>query len=136
MGGSHKGKVKEVTEEELRRRLADDESDADRRSDQRLPARLAVEVPLPSWDQLRRVYTTNISKGGLMFTVESPVTLPAAIEVTLTLPDERKVVLHSEVRHVARRGSSAEYDVGVQFKELAADARQTLESAVVNLAKK
>ncbi len=135
MGGSHKGKVKEVTEEELHRRLADDESASDRRTDERLAARLAVEVPLPSWDQLRRVYTTNISKGGMMFIVESPVTLPAAVELTLTLPDERKVVLHSEVRHVARRGSSTEYEVGVQFKQLEAEAQQTLETAVAGLAK-
>jgi len=133
MGGSHKGKVKEVTEAELRRRLAEDEGGADRRGSERLPARLAVEVPLASWDQLRRVYTTNISKGGMMFTIESPVTLPAAVDVTLTLPDSRTVVLHSEVRHVARRGDSSEYDVGVQFKALEPEAQKTLDTAVSGL---
>jgi c-di-GMP-binding flagellar brake protein YcgR len=133
MGGSHKGKVKEVTEEELRRRLADKEPSPERRTDTRLPARLEVEIPLTTWDQLRRVYTTNISKGGLLFTIESPVTLPAAVDLTLTLPDSRKVLLHSEVRHVERREGTVEYDVGVQFKALEPDVQKTLDDAVAGL---
>jgi c-di-GMP-binding flagellar brake protein YcgR len=133
MGGSHKGKVKEVTEEELRRRLAGEDTSQDRRTEARHPARLEVEISLSTWDQLRRVYTTNISKGGLLFTIESPVTLPAAVDLTLTLPDSRKVVLHSEVRHVERREGGAEYDVGVQFKALESEAQKTLADAVTAL---
>jgi len=134
MGGSHKGKVRELTEEELTRRLAVEPS-GERRGDERLSAQLSVELPLASWDQLRRVYTRNISKGGLMFTISSPVTLPAAVDVTLTLPDTRKVLLHSEVRHVERRGDGAEYDVGVQFKTLDAEVERTLAEAVGSLGK-
>jgi len=135
MGGSHKGRIKVVTEKELRRTLAEAETDDDRRGDARRPARLEVEIPLASWDELRRVYTTNISKGGLLFSIEAPVTLPAAVDLTLTLPDSRKVVLHSEVRHIARREGSTEFDVGVQFKTLEADSQKTLLDAVAALRK-
>lgn len=125
-----KGKVHEVTEGELKQKL---QGGRERRGDERLKARLQVEVPLANWDQVRSVYTTNISKGGLLFTLASPASMPAAVELTLTLPDGNKVTLQSEVRHVARREGTAEFDVGVQFQELDPAARKTFEAALTKL---
>ena len=105
----------------------------ERRTEERVPARLQVEVPLANWEQVRSVYTTNISKGGLLFSLASPASIPAAVDLTLTLPDGKKVTLQSEVRHVARRGSSTEFDVGVQFQELDAATRRAFEDALAAL---
>ena len=135
MADTRKGKVKEVSEEELNRRLAD-AGDDNRRIDDRLPARLAVEIPLTTRDQLKSVYTTNISKGGLLFSIESPVTLPATVDLTISLPDKGEVVLHSEVRHVERLDGTTEFEVGVQFKTLDVATTKTLEAAIGNLDKK
>lgn len=129
----HKGKVHEVSESELKSRLQGDDGGDDRRGNQRLPARLQVEVPLANLEQLRSVYTTNISKGGLLFTLASPASIPAAVDLTLTLPDGKKVTLQSEVRHVARRDGSAEFDVGVQFQELDPPTRRAFEDALAKL---
>src|SRR5262245_50516265 len=110
-----KGKVHEVSEAELKQRLGSGGGGGDERRDaQRLTARLQVDVPLANWEQLKSVYTTNISKGGMLFTVSSPASMPAACDLTLTLPDGNKVTLQSEVRHVARREGTTEFDVGVQ----------------------
>jgi c-di-GMP-binding flagellar brake protein YcgR len=131
---AQKGKVHEVSESELKSRLQAGGSDGDeRRSDERVPARLQVEVPLANWEQVRNVYTTNISKGGLLFTLASPASMPAAVELTLTLPDGARVTLQSEVRHVARRGDSTEFDVGVQFQDLDAETRNAFEKALSKL---
>ena len=130
MDDPRKGKVREVTEAELHEKLS--AGDADRRDDPRVPAHLEIELPL-DWEQLKYVYTSNISKGGLMFAIESPVRLPAAIELTLTLPDDQRIGLQAEVRHVGRIEGTTEFEVGVQFKELDPTTRATLESAVGGL---
>jgi c-di-GMP-binding flagellar brake protein YcgR len=128
----HKGKVHEVSEQELKNKLQGGGGD-DRRGTDRVPARLQVEVPLANIEQLRSVYTTNISKGGMLFTLTSPASIPAAVDLTLTLPDGKKVTLQSEVRHVARREGTTEFDVGVQFQELDPPTRLAFEEALAAL---
>jgi c-di-GMP-binding flagellar brake protein YcgR len=123
-----KGKVHEVSERELKEKLS--AGGDDRRSDERVEARLQIEVPLADWKQVRNVYTTNISKGGLLFTLASPASMPAAVDLTLTLPDGTTVTLQSEVRHVARREGSGEFDIGVQFQELEPAKLKALEEAL------
>ena len=131
----YKGKVREVSEAELKQRLAGgaQSNTDDRRGDERVEARLQVDVPLANWEEVRSVYTTNISKGGLLFTLTSPASMPAAVDLTLTLPDGKKVTLQSEVRHVARRDGSVEYDVGVQFQNLDAATQRVFEDALKRL---
>ncbi len=121
-----KGTVKEVSEAELKKNLAGGE---DQRKEPRLPAKLDIEVPLATWEQVRRIYTTNISKGGMMFTLTPPTSLPATLSISLTLPDGQVVKIESEVRHVVKR--DAEYEIGVQFASLPA----ALETALANLPK-
>jgi c-di-GMP-binding flagellar brake protein YcgR len=131
MATRKKGTVQEVSENELKERLKG--KSEERRGGDRLPARLEVDVPLTNWQQVKKVYTTNISKGGLLFSVTSPATMPATVDLTLTLPDGSKVTLSSEVRHVSRRDGSTEFDVGVQFRELDAASRKVFESALAKL---
>jgi c-di-GMP-binding flagellar brake protein YcgR len=126
-----KGKVKKVSERELKEKLAAG-GDDDRRSNERVAARLQIEVPLANWEEVRSVYTSNISKGGLLFTLVSPASVPAAIDLTLTLPDGEKVTLQSEVRHVAQREGTSEFDVGVQFHDLEPAVRKALEQALAS----
>jgi c-di-GMP-binding flagellar brake protein YcgR len=121
-----KAKVKEIGQSELLERLAGGE----RRGDARVPARLEVELPLGSWAEARRVYTSNISHGGLLFSLEAPASVPAEVDLHVTLPDGHKLTLVSEVRHVARREGSDEYDVGVQFQALDAVDRKIFEDAL------
>jgi hypothetical protein len=123
---SRKGKVEEVSEGDLRKRLDD------RRRDDRIPARLEIDLALATWEEARRVYTTNISRGGLLFSVNSPATMPAIVQLNLTLPDGRKVSFESEVRHVARKAGTSEFEIGVQFRLSDAD-QKLLNEAVAKL---
>jgi len=82
-----KGHVHEVSESELREKLGD------KRTTTRYTAELAIDVPLENWAQAKRVLTTNISQGGLLFTLPSPASIAASIDLVLELPNGDKVTL-------------------------------------------
>ena len=123
-----KGQVREASELEMRG-LTDD----DRRGEERVAAQLEMDVPLSSWDEVRRVFTRNISKGGLLFTVSSPAMIAATMDLVVTLPDGKKITLQSEVRHVARTPGTTDFEVGVQFAGLDDESRQMFEEALGSL---
>jgi c-di-GMP-binding flagellar brake protein YcgR len=117
MAEKPKAEILAVTEEELLSSLAQPSlAPENRRSSPRIDARLEVEVAL-SWEQLRSVYTDNISKGGLLFSIEPPVKIPAEIKLSLRLPGGEALELTGEVRHV-KPNSAGRCDVGVQFVHL------------------
>ena len=64
------------------------------------------EVSIPVDCSTRHVFVSNcvsnISKGGLLFRMPPPATLPGTLTLTITLPDQRKLKFPSEVRHVSR----------------------------------
>ena len=133
MAKKRKGTVRVVSEAELEETLGASGNDDDRRGDPRIDARLEIEVPMASWDELRKVYTANLSHGGLLFSVSGPAKLAGVVEVTLKLPDGQEIRLPSEVRHVAAQKGGSGWDVGVQFKDLAPDAKSTIEKALARL---
>ena len=114
-----KGHVHEVSEAELREKLGD------KRSTTRYVAELAIEVPLADWAQAKRVLTTNVSQGGLLFTLPSPASIAASIDLVLTLPNGDKVTLPCEVRHVSLREGTRDFDVGVQFSAVDPEVRKS-----------
>jgi c-di-GMP-binding flagellar brake protein YcgR len=124
-----KGAVHEVSEAELRERLG-----ADKRSTTRYAAELAIEVPLADWAQAKRVLTTNVSQGGLLFTLPSPASIAASIDLVLTLPNGDKVTLPCEVRHVSLREGTRDFDVGVQFSTVDPEIRASFEAALKQFA--
>jgi c-di-GMP-binding flagellar brake protein YcgR len=119
------GHLHEVSESELREKIG-----AEKRTTARHAAKLEIEVPMESWDQVKRVYTTNISQGGMLFTVPSPASIAATVDLVLTLPNGSKVTLPCEVRHVSLREGTRDFDVGVQFASLDAEAQKTFEEAL------
>jgi hypothetical protein len=123
------GQVHEVSEAELREKLGTD----DKRNTTRYPAQLAIEVPLENWDQAKRVFTINVSQGGLLFTVPSPASIAASIDLVLTLPNGDRVTLPCEVRHVSLREGTRDFDVGVQFSALDPEAKANFEAALRTL---
>jgi hypothetical protein len=128
MTTSSKGTVSDVTESQLRERLSGPEN----RTTPRVPANLSVDLPLVDAEQAKRVYTRNISKGGLLFTVPSPATMAATVHLNLTLPNGKTVSFDSEVRHVSRSADGANYEVGVQFR-LDAAQQKMLDDAIASL---
>jgi hypothetical protein len=87
----------------------------ERRSEPRIAARSLVEVRLPTWDALQRVYTINLSMGGMRLSVGARAPLGAIVDIILTLPNGERLHLPGRVAHLGASGSG---DVGVRFDEL------------------
>ena len=123
-----KGQVHEVSEKELREKLGEE-----KRTSTRHEAKLEIDIPLASWDQAKRVFTTNVSQGGLLFSLPSPASIAGEINLTLTLPNGEKVTIPAEVRHVSLREGTREFDVGVQFAELDPEVKKVFEDALKSI---
>lgn len=128
MTDKRRGEIRPVSESELRQALEGDEEE--RRGERRVPITLAVDLRLSSIDELRTIYTENISAGGLMFSIPPPVTIAGSVELTIELPDAQRVELRGNIRHVAADAERKLCTVGVQFDELSDDVRAKLETAL------
>lgn len=90
----------------------------ERRKESRRPVALKLDVTLTHWVQLERLYTTDLSQGGLQFLSDRDVVVGARLRVVLHLPDAAgPLSLPATVRHVAR-GIDGFYRVGVAFDDL------------------
>jgi hypothetical protein len=85
----------------------------ERRSEPRIPARSLVEVRLPDWDALRRVYTVNLSLGGMRLSLGGRAPLGAAVDIIFTLPNGERLHLPGTVANLGDGG-----DIGVRFDVL------------------
>jgi hypothetical protein len=91
---------------------------SDDSSEQRAVARQVVKWEAELLERAgttRPVQTRDVSERGMMFSVAGPVSVPAQLEILLSLPDGGKVALTGELRHACRRPGGTRFDVGVQF---------------------
>jgi Tfp pilus assembly protein PilZ len=101
----------------------DNDDNPDRRSEARLPARSLVEVRLPDWSTLQRVYTVNLSLGGMRISLGAGAPLGTAIDIILSLPNGERLHLPGKVAHLGPRGSG---DIGVRFDDLSPSTREEI----------
>lgn len=89
-----------------------------------------VRLELAGRNDLRPVWMTDISKGGLFVQAESPPPLRARVEVVIGTPDG-ELTLTGEVVHVVPGEPGG---VGVQFLDLTPERRARIEAYVEGLA--
>src|SRR5215471_4587221 len=109
----------------------DNEDSADRRRETRVPTRSLVEVRLPDWSTLQRVYTVNVSMGGMRLSLGARAPLGTAIDIILTLPNGERLHLPGKVAHL---GAGASGDIGVRFDALPANTRDEISRYLRELA--
>ena len=102
----------------------DDDEHGDRRREERIPARSLVEVKLPDWTTLQRVYTVNLSRGGMRLSLGARALLGMPIDIILTLPNGERLHVPGKVAHL---GSGTSGDIGVRFDDLPANTRQEID---------
>lgn len=107
------------------------ESGSERRSEPRIATRSLVEVRLPTWDALQRVYTVNLSLGGIRLSLGARAPLGAAVDIILTLPNGERLHLPGKV---ANLGAGASGDVGVRFDDLPPRTLEKIRAYVDELA--
>jgi hypothetical protein len=87
-------------------------------------------------EEARSIRVGNISRSGLMFSIDAPARVPATMDVHLALPGGGHITLTGSVRHVARRagsGEPVEIDIGVQFAGLDDEQTSALDTALSSL---
>lgn len=104
-------------------------TEAERRSAPRIPARTLVEVRLPDWDALRRVYTINLSLGGMRLSLGARAPLGAVVDIILTMPNGERLHLPGTVAHLGTGG-----DIGVRFDMLPPKTLEQIRHYVTELA--
>ena len=111
----------------------DDNKDggSERRRETRVPSRSLVEVRVPDWGTLQRVYTINVSMGGMRLSLGAKAPLGTAVDIILTLPNGERLHLPGKVAHL---GAGDSGDVGVRFDEMPAHTQQQIEKYVAELA--
>jgi hypothetical protein len=128
MAEKRHGEIRTVSSAELQRALRTAGAGDERRRAPRVPMRLAVELRLAPGD-LSKIYTENISEGGLLFSIPAPVSLPGTVDLTLQLPDGQTVELSGDLRHIeSKRGRCY---VGVQFTSISDEVRRKFEDALL-----
>jgi hypothetical protein len=128
MAEKRHGEIRTVSSAELQRALRTGVGGDERRRAPRVPMRLAVELRLSRGD-LPKIYTENISEGGLLFSVAAPVNLPGTVDLTLQLPDGQTVELSGDLRHIESKQGRCY--VGVQFTSISDEARRKFEDALL-----
>ena len=90
--------------------------------------RVEAEVRFTSWHIYSLIYTINISKGGMHLELPEEPKVGSALDIKLTAPDGKVLKLSAIVRHAQKSG--ARWGVGVQFQDLDATKRETIEKAI------
>ena len=112
--------------------MVDDEKDdgPERRRENRVPTRSLVEVRLPDWGTLQRVYTINLSMGGMRLSLGAKAALGTAVDIIFTLPNGDRLHLPGKVAHL---GAGDTGDVGVRFDELPVKTRDEIAKYLAEL---
>ena len=101
----------------------DTDDGPERRRELRVPARSLVEVRLPDWSTLQRVYTINLSMGGMRISLGARAALGTAVDIIFTLPNGERLHLPGKVAHL---GAGDSGDVGVRFDDLPQKTREEI----------
>ena len=102
----------------------------DLRKDRRVPLTGGAEVKFSSWAAFYEVYTTNISRGGMMLQMSKTPEVGERIQVKLQLPKGDEIVLDGEVKFVRPNPPPERAWVGVQFVDLDAETLAQIETLI------
>jgi len=137
MGKRHRGNLVEVDQEALRQRLHSGTISDEQRVDPRVEVDLQLEIPLPSWDQVVRVYSKNISHGGTFIRTARPLDIGTDFVFKLGVPTlDEPLVLHGKVQWIVSpedAGAEREPGMGIHFVFDDESERERVEATVEKL---
>ncbi len=102
----------------------------ERRRTERIATRTLVEIRIPDWQVLHRVYTVNISQGGIRVSMPKQPPLGAAVDVIMTLPNGHRLHLPGRVANLSAGETG---DVGIRFDELQPRTQEEITNFISHL---
>ncbi|MEM7154817.1 MAG: PilZ domain-containing protein [Myxococcota bacterium] len=104
---------------------------AEQRKDPRKALVDPVLVKVDSWSELVRLYTRDISCGGMFIHSEALPSLESQVSVELLLPEEAgSLHFQGVVVHVVEASGATSPGFGIQFVGLTAESRRTLQRII------
>jgi len=103
----------------------------EQRGEQRVPMELAAYVRCESWHALRRLYTSDLSQGGIALRSPEPAAPGAPVRIALTLPDGLRLRLKGEVRYstaIYGQDGQVQFKIGVRLADAGDRSRLVLRS--------
>ena len=113
------------------RSLTPREIAVEQRTEQRVPMELAAYVRCESWHALRRLYTSDLSQGGMALRSPEPAAPGAPVRIALTLPDGLRLRLKGEVRYstaIYGQDGQVQFKIGVRLADAGDRSRLVLRS--------
>src|SRR5215831_15746749 len=105
----------------------------EKRSEPRTAIELGAYVRCESWQAVRRLYTQDLSQGGLSLRAREPAPEQAPVRIALTLPDGLKLRLKGEVRYstaLSDPDGAVSWKIGVRLHDPGERARLVLRSLI------
>jgi len=72
-----------------------------RRADPRHTLRRAIELRCPHWDSYVKLYTANISRGGMLVRMPDPPDVGSTVDLVVDLPGGRRLTLQGRVARIS-----------------------------------
>ena len=113
------------------RALTPREISVEQRTEARVPMELAAYVRCESWHALRRLYTSDLSQGGMALRSPEPAAPGAPVRIALTLPDGLRLRLKGEVRYstaIYGQDGQVQFKIGVRLADAGDRSRLVLRS--------
>src|SRR5262249_53378783 len=105
------------------------------RNEPRVQMELAAYVRCDSWHALRRLYTSDLSQGGMALRSPEPAPPGAPVRIALTMPDGLRLRLRGEVRYstaIYGRDGQVNFKIGVRLVDSGDRTRLVLRSLLRN----
>jgi uncharacterized protein (TIGR02266 family) len=104
----------------------------ERRRSERAP--VVVQIEYSTVDALFSDFTRNINEGGIFVETDEPIPLDEKVELKLRLPGSNELVhATGRVVRIEPTSSSSAGGIAIEFEQLDADARETINAAVRRL---
>jgi CheY-like chemotaxis protein len=93
---------------------------SEKRETPRVPLPLTVFLRCPTWPAVRRLYTEDLSQGGLSIRSAEPAPVGTRVSIALILPEGTRLRFKGEVRHVApmaHRDGTRNWRIGIRLDD-------------------
>lgn len=94
-----------------------------RRTEERHPCIVALEVKCSSWESFRQLFSLNIARSGLFIPTDRTASQDEEVELRLRAPDGSALSLRGRVRHVLPAAANRPAGLGVQLTAVAEQDR-------------
>jgi curved DNA-binding protein CbpA len=103
----------------------------------RFPIGKPIKVHCKKWDQVKTLYSNNISRGGMLLRSKDELPIGSIVEIAIVVPSGESLELPAEVvRHVPPKEPGLRIGLGVRFLAIPDPVRHKFEELIATAARR